>query len=187
MGTYHWVSARASDSYPGGGASAPAWIQTTGAPSTLLTVPSPSGPGDVLERVEVAGWIGVQIADISVGTRSYLPAVLETLLLGEVTTGGTPPDPSSAGEYEFAFTANMDWSSQLTNLSGIVPTVIANMRATTGGYVTSKAKRGPAKYGSGSPEFVLVCHTENESFYNYATSGLSSWWGFYARCLWYVP
>lgn len=184
MSHYQWVTARHVDQVPGGTDLEPVWYTPTSGSKTAVSCPAPGGHGDVLVRTEIHGWIGVQIQDFSVGTRSFLPPSLETQLLGEVSTSGVGPDPSAVGSHEFALTASMDWTTTPINLAGITPLLIGYMRASTGGWITSKSRRGPDKYGAGSPAFNLGIHTENSDQYDPTVSGLATWYGFTVRALW---
>lgn len=186
MGTYHWVTERNADSVPGGLVSDPPWYTPDIHGNTFLSVPAYAGAGDVLVRTEFAGWIGVQTGS-DYGDAEGFMWQMNSLILGEVTTSGAGTDPNGRGAREFAFSTEMAWTGR--TLSWGDPTVswVYFINASTGGYVTSKARRGPEKYGAGTPAMNFTIFTDNAINWVPGSGDLASSWGFTARCLWFTP
>jgi len=162
------------------------WITDDGSVATALSVPSPNGHGDIMERVEVAIDICTACADSTLLGFFINSAI--TLVAGDVgPVGGIPPDPASEGGYEFAFTTQVGWSEHMyvwSVLDGLTPTY---MRASTHGYVTSKARRGPDTYGSVDPAFNLGIVTRGWEYRDWTIGAVSDFWSITARVLWRTP
>lgn len=186
MGTYHWMSKRNVNNVPGGTVSDPVWYTPSGLGNTFLSVPAYAGAGDVLVRTELAGWIGFQSGS-DYGLAQFFLWQMNTLLLGEVTTSGHGPDPNGAGAVEFAFSTEMPWQGQTLSWADPTTTWLYFARASTRGYVTSKARRGPEKYGAGTPAMNFTIYTDNSFNWVPGSGDLATAWGFTARCLWFTP
>lgn len=186
MGTYHWVTERNQNSVPGGSVSDPVWWTPAGHGNTFLSVPAYAGEGDVLVRTELAGWIGFQ-ADSAYPDAQLMLWQMNTMILGEVTTSGVGTDPNGRGAREFAFSTEMPWSGQTLSWGDPTTTYYYFLRASTPGYVTSKARRGPDKYGAGTPAMNFTIYTDNSFLWVPGLSDIATAWGFTARCLWFTP
>ena len=162
------------------------WLSDDGSAVTALSVPSPNGYGDIMERVEVAIDISTGCVDSTL-LGFFLNSAI-TLVAGDVgPVGGTPPDPASVGGYPFAFTTQVGWIAEMTVwdfLSGYTPTI---MRASTHGYVTSRARRGPESYGSVDPAFNLGIVTRGWEYRDPTVGAVSDFWSITARVLWRTP
>lgn len=186
MGTYQWMSAHLWDQVPGGSVSDPAWWTIAGAGNTILSCPSPVGAGDVLVRSEVAAWIGLQAYD-SYGDGAFFLWSVTTHLLGEVTTTGHGVDPAHVGAGGFAFSTEMHWTGHSEPFASPADSFQRFANASTGGYITSKARRGPEHYGSGAPAFNLTCYTDGSLNWVPGHSDVATAYGFTVRTLWLVP
>ena len=183
---YEWVSARNNGAPDGFLDPVECWYTPTLAPVTALSVASPNGAGDVLERVEVAFWATLNVADI--GVVSFLPQALSTSIIAEVgAVGGTAPDPIATGVGGFAFTDEVHWDFQVLSydfLGTINPTY---MRAATNGYRTSHARRGPASYGGGAPALNVGIVTRGSEYLLASGVAYSAFWSLSVRTLWRTP
>lgn len=186
MGTYHWTSAQNVGDAGGTTDPTTAWLTPEGLANRVLSVSSYSGEGDVLVRTEVSANIWAATADLS--DFSFFTGSAVSQFIGDVGIhDGETLDPSGDGAYEFAFTWDGIWDIQTSVYNwtgGIVPSY---MRCTTSGYVTSKARRGPDKYGAISPAFNLSVLTHGSEYYPHTTESVSSSWVITARCLWFTP
>jgi hypothetical protein len=183
---YNWVTA-INDGPPDGDLSPENnWITSDGSAALALSVVAPGGHGDVLERVEVAMDLCVACGDASL-LGFFLNAAI-TQVAGDVgPVGGPGPDPASVGEYQFAFTTQLGWTQDIyvyDFLGSITPTF---MRASTRGYITSKARRGPDTYGSIDPAFNLGIVTRGWEYIFPIPGAVSFWWSITARTLWRTP
>lgn len=186
MGTYRWTSAHHWDEVPGGSDTNPVWWTTGSGANTVLSCASPVGEGDVLVRTEVAAWIGLQ-ATSSYGLGQFFSWQTATHLLGDVSTTGHAPNPAAVGTLEFSFSAHMPWDGNSISFGDPTATYYYFARARTDGYVTSKARRGPDKYGSGHPAFDLGIYTDGSLNWVPGVGGLATRYGFTVRTLWLTP
>lgn len=186
MGTYGWYTAKNVGNYPPTSGPVPPWYTPSGIPKAIVRCASPNGAGDVLVRSQVWGQIGVHLADWT--AQQFAVIAPMTHLLGEVgSSSSTPPDPTLAGAHRLAFVGALDWSWEIPVFGSPVDTAPMYLRATTHGYVTSKARRGPDIYGGGAPSFNLGIVTEADLYLNPLLAAAESFWAFYVRCLWYTP
>ena len=184
--SYEWYTAKNVGLYPPTGGSQPAWYTPSGIPKAIVRCASPNGAGDILERVEVWGQIGVHLIDFTAQQFANIAAM--THLMGDVgSSSSTAPDPGFTGAGDFAFTGAMDWTWEIPTFGSPLNTAPLYMRATTHGYITSHARRGPASYGAGAPSFNLGILTEADIFLNPTLAAAQSFWAFYVRCLWRTP
>lgn len=183
---YQWVTGRNTGPPEHFADPADAWYTPAGGVTTALSVPSPVGEGDILERVEVAAWISVSSSDAS--DLGFFPQSARTMLIGEVgEIGGSGPDGTADGSYGFAFSTEIFWTSNLVVynfLGGLVPTYC---RAATEGYVTSKARRGPDSYGPIHPAFNLAVATPGSEYLDLTIEANGATWSITARTLWRTP
>lgn len=186
MGTYHWVTAQnvgspANTDNPDSG-----WRTADDLAIRVLSVPSYGGHGDVLVRTEVS--VNLYATFQSQGLEDLFPQSATSQFIADVGIhDGEPIDPRGDGAYEFCFTWDGQWTwDSLTYGSPAVDSP-KFMRCTTGGYVTSKARRGPEKYGAIDPALNLSVYTWGSEAYATGTSGVSSAWVVTARCLWFTP
>jgi hypothetical protein len=182
---YRWVTARTFGQYPPTG-SAPLWNTPSGIPKVACRVPSPVGAGDVLIRTRVSGFIGIY----GVNANYYPLAAASQLwqLLGEVgSSSSLPPDPGLTGTNDFAFSYDMQPLLTLSDTGSPTSAAPWTFRANTDGEIESKARRGPAEYGSVHPSFNLGLLQNNDAYLTPGTFSINSWWGFTVRCLWLVP
>jgi hypothetical protein len=184
--SYEWYTAKNVGVYPPTGAGNPPWWTPGGVPKAIVRCASPNGNGDILERVEVWGQIAFRNVDWT--HQEDGPSSLMIHLMGEVgSSSSTPPDPSLTGAHDFAFTGSMDWTFFLPTFGSPLNTAPVFMRASTNGYQTSKARRGPESYGSVAPYFNLGIMQENDIYFDPTQNGIQSFWAFYVRCLWRTP
>jgi hypothetical protein len=185
MTGYEWVTERSFGQYPptGGGA---LWNTPSGVPKAAVRVPSPVGEGDVLIRVRVSAFIGIYGADSSWYPFKAVSQLWQ--LKGEVgSSSSTPPDPTLDGEGGIEFSADMEPALTLNDTGSPTSPAPWSLRATTGGYVESKGKRGVAEYGGVHPYFVLGLVQVNDAYLDPTAHSIQSFWGFTARCLWFTP
>lgn len=186
MAQYRWYTAKNVGSYPPTGGAQPPWYTPGPIPKAIVRCASPAGAGDILVRTEVAGYWGFVGADYTI-----MPDVSQGVvshLLGEVgSSSSLPPDPTHTGTGDFAFSAWMDMHWEVHTFGSPTNTYPLAARLTTGGYITSHAKRGPAQYGSGAPSFNLGIITEDDVVSNSIYNHAQSYWAFYVRCLWKTP
>jgi hypothetical protein len=183
---YNWVTGITNGPPDGNLSPQDIWITDDGSAALCLSVPAPGGEGDILERTEVAMDLCVGCGDSSI-LGFFINAAI-TQVAGDVgPIGGPPPDPASVGEYEFSFTTQLGWTEHIYPydfLGSITPTF---MRASTRGYITSKARRGPATYGSIDPAFNLGVVTRGWEYIFPIPGAVSFWWSITARTLWRTP
>lgn len=184
--SYQWVTAKNVGFYPPTGSGDPPWYTPSNIPKAVVRCPSAHGNGDILERVEVAGYWGFQAADAT--TVPDATEGLQTHLLGDIgSSSSTPPDPQATGAHSMALTAWLDWTWETPTFGDPTNTYILNARASTNGYITSHARRGPESYGGVDPYFVLGIITEDAAVSHGVYLHAQSYWAFYVRCLWRTP
>lgn len=185
MATYAWTQDRTSSEYTLG--NPPIWWNTTDEAVLVATVPSPSGPGDVLVRTELwaaaSGWLEGNPPDASQPSSLYW---ITMRLLGEVYSDGASgfPDPNALGPAPGVITAAMTPRVMSYN----PPTAPSSGGAVwdTSGLVTSQGERGPAKYGSGHPELRVGLYADHV-IDALLPGAVNSTWSIWVRCLWRVP
>lgn len=186
MGTYHWVTAQSIGDPSNTDDPTGAWRTPDDLAVRTLSVPSPVGLGDVLVRTEVSVNLRANFAEPSLAL--LFPQSAVSQFIGDVGIhDGETLDPRGPGEYEFAFSWDGIW--RWSGVAYGVPTLAsaASWSCTTGGYVTSKARRGPDKYGAIDPAFNLSVFTWGSDYYRTSTTGVTSAWVITARCLWFTP
>ena len=184
--SYEWVTAKNVGFYPPTGSGDPPWYTPGPIAKAVVRCPSAHGNGDILERVEVAGYWGFQAADATLVPDAIQG--LQTHLIGEIgSSSSTPPDPQATGAADFAFTGWLDWKWEVHTFGSPTNTYPLAARASTNGYLTSHARRGPASYGGVSPYFVLGIITEDANVSTLVKNHSQSYWAFYVRCLWRTP
>jgi len=186
VGTYQWTSGWNVGAPEDSVDADTAWYTPDFAPVTALSVASPNGHGDVLVRTEVAYWITVVSSDAS--TLLFFPESAGTLALGDVgAVGGSGPDPRATGSTDFSFSASTAWTVDLININFLSSYVPCYCKTSTGGYLTSKAKRGPEIYGGVDPAFNLALYTVGSSYLDLTVSTTTPYWSISARALWFTP
>lgn len=183
--TYVWTTGRNFGQWPPT-TGLPLWNTPSGIPKAACRVASPTGPGDVLVRTRVSGYIGVY----AVNANFYPVAAASQLwqLLGEVgSSSSLPPDPGLTGTNDFAFSWDMDTVLTLSDTGSPSSAAPWTIRATTSGVQESRAERGPASYGAGvHPSFNLGILQNQDGNFNPTLHSINSYWGFTVRCLWRV-
>lgn len=183
---YKWVTGRNTGPPEHFAAPADAWYTPAGGVTTALSVPSPTGPGDILERVEVAAWISVTSPDAS--TLGFFPQSARTLLIGDVgAIGAGAPDGTADGAYEFAFSWECFWTVNIVPFDWLADITPTYLQTSTPGYVTSKARRGPDTYGDVHPAFNLGVATPGSEYLDLTIEANGSTWSITARTLWRTP
>lgn len=183
---YEWYTAKNVGVYPPTGGAQPPWYTPSLIPKAIVRCASPNGAGDVLERVEVAGYWGFSAADATTVPDAAIGLV--THLLGEVgSSSSTPPDPHATGAHDFAFSAFLDFQWEVHTFGDPANTYPLTARLSTNGYITSKARRGPDSYGPGAPSFNLGIITEDADVSTEIFNRAQTYWAFYVRCLWRTP
>jgi hypothetical protein len=181
-----WYTASNVGFYPPTGGSQPPWYTPSGVPKAVVRCGSPHGAGSVLERVEVSGYWAFSAADQTIVPDANIGLV--TYLMGEVgSSSSTPPDPTRTGSGDFAFTAEMQFTWETHTFGDPANTYPLTARMTTGGYITSRARRGPDSYGSGAPSFNLGLVTVDDNVAHEVYLHAQTYWSFYVRCLWRSP
>lgn len=183
---YEWVSGRNNGAPDGSLSPVTCWYTPTLAPVTALSVPSPNGHGDVLERIEVAFWATLSFGDLAPFT--FLPQALSTSIIAEVgAVGGSALDPIATGAGGFAFTDEVSWDFQVLSYNYLVSINPTYMRATTHGYRTSHARRGPASYGGVAPAVNVGIVSRGSEYLAATPTAYSAFWSLSVRALWRTP
>lgn len=186
MSGYQWVTGRNTGPPEHLADPADAWYTPAGGVTVALSVPSPVGAGDILERVEVAAWIIVTSGDVTL--LSFFPQSARTLLIGEVgAIGGSAPDGTADGAYGFSFSTEIFWTINVVPLDFLASDTPTYLTAATPGYVTSKARRGPDSYGGIHPAFNLGVATPGSEYLDLTDGDIGTTWSITARTLWRTP
>ena len=186
MSRYEWVSEQVAGKSDSGGNPNLVWHTNLGLAVRTLSVPSPVGEGDTLVRTEVSVSVRAYFADV--GLASQFPVTAVSQFIGDVGIhDGETIDPSGGGPGDFAFTWDRMWQWQDVGYGSPTLDSPMAMALDSVGYITSKAKRGPAVYGAIDPAFNLSCLTHGSSYYITGLAGVASSWVITARCLWLVP
>lgn len=185
MPTYTWVADRTNNLYTLG--NPPIWWNTLNHSVLVATVPSPVGAGDVLVRTELfAVAHGGLEGNLPTPSQPSALYQISIRLQGEVYTAGSPglPDPQALGTSPAVITAALT-PRTLSYFDTTAP-ARGSCSWSTDGIITSKAERGPAKYGAGHPELRVGMFADN--VYNALLPGaLNSSWNIWVRCLWRTP
>ncbi len=180
---YKWVTGRNFSNPTGTSNPNTGWRTPSEAPITTVSVPSYGGHGDVLVRTEVSVSLWAIAGDVT--HLGFFPGAAVSMFLGDVgASGASPLNPWTTGAQDFAFSWERQWSTNTTvinGLSGITPTYVT---CSTGGYVTSKARRGPDSYGGVTPFFNLAVVTRGSDQYVTGITDVTSTWVISVRCLW---
>jgi hypothetical protein len=182
--TYKWSSALIEAATPLG--HPPVWAPfpiPTG-PTLAASTQSPLGAGSYLERCELYATGGGIVTPTTTWSDVYSAAAMSVILIGEVYATGSAgiPDPRTGTDVPAAVTAAADMQVAFQGLS---TSPEATLRFSTGGYVTSHAVRGPAKYGGGTPELRIGLWTTN--YFDATFLGETDTWStVHVRALWRI-
>lgn len=182
---YEWHTATEVNNWPPRPPAAPKWYSVL-TPVLILTCPGPSSADATLVRTEVAAYITAIQIDADSGFGFDFATSMHCELRGDVYGSGstTIPDPSQTGQYEFAFTSSLDTTPSHVYWGGTTLIAYSAWLAQTRGYETSKARRGPDRYGGGTAQFNLGLFVDNCAHFELADSRGSSSWRFVVRTLW---
>lgn len=184
MGTHTWTQNRVNSLYTVG--NPPPWWDATGVAKLAITVDSPSGAGDILQRTEIWARAGAyalgNFGTLDQPWELWSPTIK---LLGEVYPIGstTVPDPDSQGTAPGVITAGLDVDAAAFDPFHAKGGMVS---FSTRGYQTSRGERGPAKYGAGHPQLRVGMNVAGVSSPLYA-GFLDSWWNIHVRTLWWTP
>lgn len=186
MGSYHWVTAQNVGSPFQTDDPSSAWLTPDDLAIRCLSVPSHGGEGDILVRTEVA--VNLIATFQSQGLLELWGESAMSQFIGDVGVhDGETLDPRGDGAYEFAWSWEDQWRWNQILFGDPASDFAVSFQCSTRGYVTSKARRGPDKYGAVDPAFNLSCYTWGSEFYRTGVSGISSSWVITGRCLWFTP
>jgi hypothetical protein len=162
----------------------PVWFAATlpMTPQLACATSSPYGAGSVLERCEFYAAASATLLTGAGTSDEFQLDGLSMLFQAEVYSAGTGglPDPRTGSNTPGVLTASASPRYKATRGAA---TVQASYGWSTGGYVTSVAKRGPAHYGSGVPELRVAVYTPN--LFDPSTIGLIDSTDLYVvRALW---
>lgn len=183
MGTYEWTNALVANPYTLG--NPPSWWTIGGSPIQAISTESPGGPGDILVRAELFVAASATVVNEPLGVSPFQMYAISLLMLGEVYEVGVGgfPNPSAAGVNSGVISA----AAPVTAVSDKDPAhSVKGVTWSTGGYVTSKGRRGPAKYGPGHPELRIGLWATNV-FDGTIIGETDSSETYALRALWYVP
>lgn len=161
------------------------WYTDT-APEQLITLESPSGPGDILERA----MLYVQTGYFSdAAAPSGMPNVVgwpSIFLAGDVYSVGSGgfPDPRSASLDAQLRAAYVMPGMNYLDTNG---NPYAVGQGSTPSYVSSKGIRSPAHYGAGHPEYRVGIWTSNIGTSHLLVGVGEATWSASLACLWRVP
>ncbi len=185
MPSYAWTQDRTNSEYTLG--NPPMWWTLSGDPVLVATVPSPSGPGDVLVRTELwaeaSGFLEGNVGVPSIESSLYW---ISMRLMGEVYSAGSGgfPDPNALGAAPAVVTAGM--SRRVMSFNHPTSPDSGGIAWDTNGIVTSRGERGPAKYGAGHPELRVGLYADHV-LDPFLPGAMNSAWGIWVRCLWRTP
>lgn len=129
-------------------------------PVLAISTQSPLGAGSYLERCELLVAASATLAVSATIAEKHQAEAVNILAAGEVYSTGTAgiPDPRSGATAPAAITAVATLRAVRGDAGSDTPSACVY---STGGYVTSQAVRGPARYGGGTPELRIGIYTPN--------------------------
>lgn len=184
MPTYQWSSDLQEAVYSLG--NPPKWapFPLPMTPVIVASTQSPLGAGSYLERCEFAMSGSVTMGVAGAISEKHQVESISIVAIGEVYPTGAAgiPDPRTGPNVPAAITAVATLRAERGDAGSDSP---LGAHYSTGGYVTSHATRGPAKYGGGTPELRVAIYTPNlfNAFW-IGTCNTSEF--FHLRALWRV-
>lgn len=181
--TTQWSSYLVEDAAPAG--TNPLWCTAFPAiPDNVIYLQSPLGAGSTLERCEVFISASATFDAGEAEADWWQGDSLSLLISGEVYGTLTPgnPDPRTSTDSQFVITGAATVQTRYNQGGGYS---YGGVTWSTEGYLQSKAKRGPAHYGSDVPELVVSVYAAplfTPGYFSHVrTSGI-----YHARALWSI-
>lgn len=179
--TYEWTNVY--DARVGYSTYTPPWWTSSSA--LVSTAVSPLGPGSTLVKCAVGIDIGIYCYTVGAFSNPAEGWMHDMVFGGEVYEVGSTTFPFIKGHTNETLAIAGECQTYTQQVGGKVDGTFGT-RYQTGGLVWSEAKRGPDKYGSGTPELKVAVAFSNTGVITDEMGGFTISERFWVRALWRI-